>query len=178
MREMAKAMTKAIDEAWETRDMTLPLKDKKDLLILASIVEKETGIAEEMPIVASVFVNRLKKGMKLQADPTVIYGASNYQGDLTSAHMREPHAYNTYVNFGLPPGPIANPGKLAIQASARPAKTDYLFFVADGKGGHLFARTYKEHQANVRQFLALLRSGKAKPAVVIEPAAGEGEEKL
>ena len=178
MREMAKAMTKAVDEAWATRDMSLPLKDKNDLLTLASIVEKETGIAEEMPIVASVYINRLNKGMKLQADPTVIYGASGYEGNLTKAHMSEPHAYNTYVNYGLPPGPIANPGKLAIQASARPAKTDYLFFVADGKGGHLFGKTYKEHQANVRQFLALLRSGKAKPAVVIEPAAGKAEAKL
>lgn len=178
MRQMAKAMTQAIDEAWETRDMSLPLKDKNDLLTLASIVEKETSLAEEMPIVAGVYINRLNKGMKLQADPTVIYGASDYEGNLTKVHMREPHAYNTYVNFGLPPGPIANPGKLAIQASARPAKTDYLFFVADGKGGHLFAKTYKEHQANVRQFLALLRSGKAKPAVVIEPAAGKEEVKL
>lgn len=166
MRNMAKAMTTAVDTAWANRDMTLPLKDEKDLLTLASIVEKETGLAEEMPIVASVYVNRLKKGMKLQADPTVIYGASNYDGNLTSAHMKEKQPYNTYVNFGLPPGPIANPGLLAIQASARPAQTDYLFFVADGKGGHLFGRTYPEHQANVRKFMALLRAGKAKGVVI------------
>lgn len=181
MREMAKAMTKAVDEAWADRDMSLPLKDEQQLLTLASIVEKETGLADEMPIVASVYINRLNKGMKLQADPTVIYGASDYDGNLTSVHMKEKQPYNTYVNFGLPPGPIANPGIEAIAASARPAKTDFLFFVADGKGGHLFARTYKEHQANVRQFMALLRAGKAKGVVIAReatvPAAGPAEGK-
>jgi UPF0755 protein len=182
MREMARAMTAAVDEAWENRDPTLPLKDKNDLLTLASIVEKETGLEAELPLVASVYVNRLNQGMKLQADPTVIYGASNYDGNLTTAHMKEKQPYNTYVNFGLPPGPIANPGLKAIQASAHPAKTDYIFFVADGSGGHLFGKTYKEHQANVRKFLALLKAGKAKGVVIAKdaapaPAAGQPEAK-
>lgn len=173
MRHMARAMTKTVDEAWDARDPNLPLVNKNALLTLASIVEKETNIPAEMPLVASVYINRLNRGMKLQADPTVIYGASNYSGNLTAAHMREAHAYNTYVHYGLPPGPIANPGKAAILASANPDHSDYLFFVADGKGGHLFGRNYQEHQANVRKFLALLKNSPAPAVLATQPQKGQ-----
>ncbi|MBI1363029.1 MAG: endolytic transglycosylase MltG [Proteobacteria bacterium] len=153
MRRMAVAMTDTVNAAWELRAPDLPLENPHDLLVLASIVEKETARDEERDIVASVYVNRLKKGMKLQADPTVIYGASGYTGDITNAHLKEDHAYNTYVHKGLPPGPICNPGRASIQAAAQPAQTEYLFFVADGNGGHLFAKTYEEHRKNVQDFL-------------------------
>lgn len=154
MRRMADAMTETVNAAWQTRHQRLPLQTPEELLILASIVEKETRIPAEYPLVAGVYVNRLKKNMRLQSDPTVIYGASNYNGDITYAHLKEEHAYNTYVHKGLPPSPIANPGKAAIAASAQPAETEYLFFVADERGGHVFSKTYAEHKINVAKMLA------------------------
>ncbi len=127
---------------------------------LAAIVEKETGAAVERPVIASVYLNRLKRGMILQADPTVIYGLKNFDGNLTRAHLRDPHPYNTYVHSGLPKGPIANPGKDAILAVANPAKTDYLYFVAMNNGRHKFSKTLKEHNAAVHKYQILGVVGK------------------
>jgi UPF0755 protein len=148
-----------VAEAWAARDPDLPLSTPRELLILASIVEKETGIPEERGRVASVFANRLEQGMRLQTDPTVIYGITNGQGTLGRGLRRSELVaatdYNTYVIVGLPPTPIANPGRDAIMAAAHPEKTDFLYFVADGSGGHVFARTLTEHNANVTQWRRL-----------------------
>ncbi|MBI4367608.1 MAG: endolytic transglycosylase MltG [Deltaproteobacteria bacterium] len=122
------------------------------LLTLASIIEKETGAAAERPLVSSVFHNRLKQGMALASDPTVIYGLPQFDGNLRKADLRDPHPYNTYVHAGLPPGPIANPGLAAIEAALRPAATEYLFFVSRGNGTHAFASTYEEHLRNVATY--------------------------
>ena len=139
--------------AWAGRAADLPLKSPEELLTLASIVEKETGVAEERPRVAQVFVNRLNKGMRLQTDPTVIYGITKGEGTLgrglRASELAVATPYNTYVRLGLPPGPIANPGAEAIQAAANPEPGDYLYFVADGTGGHAFATTLEEHNRNV-----------------------------
>ena len=129
---------------------------------LASIIEKETGIVEEMPIISSVFHNRLKRHIPLQTDPTVIYGIKNFDGNLTRKHLRTPSPYNTYLNRGLPPGPIASPGLAALKAAVNPAETKYLYFVATGDGGHKFSRTLKEHNAAVREYLAQRRQKRKK----------------
>lgn len=120
---------------------------------LASIVQKEAGSVQEMPVVAAVFHNRLKKGMRLQADPTVIYGVADYGGRITRRHLNDPHPYNTYVIPGLPPGPIANPGAAALEATAFPSADDYLYFVARGDGSHVFSRTLDEHNRAVRRYI-------------------------
>ena len=150
------AMQKVLQQAWDGRDADLPLKNKEELLILASIIEKETGVPEERPQVASVFVNRLKKEMLLQTDPTVIYAVTNGERDLGRALTRRDLAvdspYNTYKYAGLPPAPICSPGAASIMAAAHPDKTPYLYFVASGTGGHNFARTLNEHNANVRKW--------------------------
>ena len=150
-------MQKTLDAAWNNRDLTLPIKTKKELLILASIIEKETGVPEERPLVASVFVNRLKKGMKLQTDPTVIFALTQGKTELGRALKRKDlqidSPYNTYKYYGLPPEPICNPGKDAIFAAARPAETDYLFFVATGDGGHNFSKSLSEHNKNVKNWV-------------------------
>lgn len=125
---------------------------RHEILTLASIIEKESGNADEQPIISSVFHNRLRQGMKLQSDPTVIYGIPNFNGNLTRNDLLTPTEYNTYTNVGLPPGPIANPGLSAIRAALFPTQTTFLFFVADGKGGHIFATTLQEHNENVRRF--------------------------
>ncbi len=142
--------------AWEGRQEGLPLNSPEELLILASIIEKETGVPEERGQVASVFVNRLKKGMKLQTDPTVIYGITKGRGvlerGLRQSELRKATPWNTYVIEGLPPTPIANPGEASLQAAAHPADTDYVYFVADGSGGHAFASTLAEHNRNVRKW--------------------------
>ncbi len=142
--------------AWEGRQEGLPLKSPEELLILASIIEKETGLPEERRQVASVFVNRLKRGMRLQTDPTVIYGITKGRGvlnrGLRQSELRRPTPWNTYVIDGLPPTPIANPGEASLQAAAHPADTDYIFFVADGSGGHAFAATLAEHNRNVARW--------------------------
>lgn len=152
------AMNETLEQAWNTRDADLPLKNKQDMLILASIVEKETGVATERPQVASVFINRLKKGMLLQTDPTVIYavtqGKTELGRPLTRRDLNIDSPYNTYKYDGLPPSPICSPGKAAIMAVAHPDKTPYLYFVASGNGGHNFARTLQEHNANVRKWRA------------------------
>ena len=150
------AMQRILARAWDERDADLPLKNKEEMLILASIIEKETGVASERPQVASVFVNRLKKGMLLQTDPTVIYALTLGKRDLGRALTRNDLAvdspYNTYKYAGLPPAPICSPGAASIMAAAHPDKTPYLYFVASGNGGHNFARTLNEHNLNVRNY--------------------------
>ncbi len=129
---------------------------------LASIIEKETGIVEEMPLISSVFHNRLKRRIPLQTDPTVIYGIKNFDGNLTRKHLETPSPYNTYLNRGLPPGPIASPGLAALKAAVNPAQTKYLYFVATGDGGHRFSKTLKEHNAAVKEYLAQRRRNRKK----------------
>ncbi len=175
VQQMAEAQKKMLDGLWAKRDPSLPLKNPQDLVILASIVEKETGEADERNRVAAVFVNRLNKKMKLQSDPTIIYGIVGGKGSLgrpiSRADINMPTAYNTYAIEGLPPGPIANPGREALAAVASPAKTNDLFFVADGTGGHAFAETLADHNKNVTRWRAIeaARSGGAPAAA---PAPG------
>ncbi len=158
---MQRAMDKALVRLFRDRPAGSPLGSETELLTLASIVEKETGLSGERALVAGVFVNRLKRGMRLQTDPTVIYALTGGQRELgrplTRADLRVNHPYNTYRIRGLPPGPIANPGLAALEAAARPAETDALYFVADGAGGHLFARTLEEHNRNAARYRRLLR---------------------
>jgi len=151
----------ALDELWPKRAEDLPFDDRARAVVLASIVEKETAVAEERPLVAGVFVNRLRRGMRLQSDPTVVYALTAGQGPLGRALTREdlqmPSPYNTYLNDGLPPGPIANPGRASLEAALNPAETGYLYFVADGNGGHVFAETLEEHNRNVAKWRKLKR---------------------
>ena len=153
---MLAAQERMVAQAWEARDPDLPLNSPEELLILASIVEKETGVAEERRQVASVFVNRLNQGMKLQTDPTVIYGITKGEGilgrGLRRSELRAETPWNTYVIPALPPTPIANPGRASLMAAAQPDTTPYIFFVADGTGGHAFATTLAEHNANVARW--------------------------
>ncbi|MEX0969549.1 MAG: endolytic transglycosylase MltG [Paracoccaceae bacterium] len=157
--EMMAAQAAILASAWERRNPDLPIESPEDLLILASIVEKETGVADERRQVASVFVNRLRQGMRLQTDPTVIYGVTlgreKLGRGLRRSELDAETPYNTYVIFGLPPTPIANPGRAAIEAAANPDDTPYIFFVADGTGGHAFATTLAEHNANVARWRAI-----------------------
>jgi len=151
--QMTEKQSAVLAEAWANRAEGLPYDTPEEALIMASIVEKETGIAEERGKVASVFINRLQQGMRLQTDPTVIYGITKGEGvlgrGLRQSELRRETPYNTYVIDGLPPTPIANPGVEAIKAAVNPDQTDYLFFVADGSGGHAFAQSLEEHNANV-----------------------------
>ena len=152
-------LQKALDKAWNERDENLPLADPYQMLILASIVEKETGIAAERPQVASVFINRLKANMKLQTDPTVIYGmGESYTGNIRKKDLETMTPYNTYMIEGLPPTPIAMVSEGALQAVAHPAKTDFYYFVADGSGGHKFTRNLNEHNKAVQEYLRWYRS--------------------
>lgn len=144
-------MEKMVDALWQSKKEGLPYRDKNDLLTMASIVEKETALGEERSKVASVFINRLRLGMRLQTDPTVIYGmGDSYKGTLTRRDLETPTAYNTYVIVGMPPGPIAMPGKASLEAAANPLKTDFLYFVADGKGGHSFTTNLASHNRAVQ----------------------------
>ena len=152
-------LQKALDKAWNERDENLPLADPYQMLILASIVEKETGVAAERPQVASVFINRLKANMKLQTDPTVIYGmGENYTGNIRKKDLETITPYNTYMIEGLPPTPIAMVSESALQAVAHPAKTDFYYFVADGSGGHKFTRNLNEHNKAVQEYLRWYRN--------------------
>jgi UPF0755 protein len=164
-----KAMDRALDQAWASRTVdTAVLKTPRDALILASIVERETSKPDERPRVAAVFLNRLKRGMRLQSDPTVVYGASGGLGVLdhgiTRAELDRDDPYNTYKINGLPPGPIAMPGAATLKAVTQPWATEELYFVADGSGGHVFARTDPEHQRNVARWREFERQ-RAAPSV-------------
>jgi UPF0755 protein len=156
---MVERQERVLAEAWENRAPDLPLESPEEALILASIVEKETGVAEERRQVASVFVNRLNDGMRLQTDPTVIYGITQGQGvlgrGLRQSELRRETPWNTYVIPALPPTPIANPGRASIEAALNPDETDYIFFVADGTGGHAFATNLDDHNANVAVWRAI-----------------------
>ena len=163
LQRAAERMKKALDKAWNERDKDLPLEDPYEMLILASIVEKETGIAAERPQVASVFINRLKAKMKLQTDPTVIYGmGEDYNGNIRKKDLETPTPYNTYVIDGLPPTPIAMPSEDALQAVAHPAQTEFYYFVADGTGGHKFSRNLNEHNKAVQEYLHWYRQHNGK----------------
>jgi UPF0755 protein len=161
---MRQAQDRVMREVWERRSADLPVRTPEQLLILASIIEKETSKPEERTRVAAVFVNRLKQKMKLQSDPTIVYGLVFGKGSLgrpiTRSDIQSQTAYNTYVIEGLPPGPITNPGRASIEAAANPARTKELFFVADGTGGHAFAETYEQHQRNVAKWRAIEREAR------------------
>ncbi len=177
--DMQAAQQKLLDEVWQKRRGSIFVKTKEEALVLASIVEKETGTPEERPLVASVFMNRLKDNMRLQSDPTIIYGIVGGKGKLdrplSKADITTPTPYNTYTIKGLPPGPIANPGRAALEAVVAPPDTGYLYFVADGSGGHAFASTLDEHNRNVAKWRALAgnqvsASAEAEPPVEPPPA--------
>jgi UPF0755 protein len=162
---MHRRMTDELTAAWAGRDTSLPLATPDDLLTLASLVQKEAANDAEMPHIASVFVNRLNRHMKLQSDPTVIYGAESYQGDIHKKDLTDPNPFNTYVNPGLPPTPIANPGKAALLAAAHPLASGDLFFVADpSRTAHIFTPTYAAHEKAVKQYWKAHQTPKAKPA--------------
>lgn len=157
IKRMQEKMKATLTQLWEKRKDNLPFTDSRQALILASIVEKETGVAQERPRIAAVFINRMKLGMKLQSDPTTVYGLEQLFGkklgrSLTTTDLRMPTPYNTYVINGLPPTPISNPGRQALEATLHPMETDELYFVATGNGGHNFATTLEEHEKNIRQY--------------------------
>ncbi len=159
---MKKQQEKIVQMAWDNRERDLPLKTSFELVILASIVEREAIKNSEKPIIASVFINRLNRKMRLQSDPTVIYaitqGKTNFKRKLSKKDLKKISEFNTYKVFGLPPAPICNPGREAIIAVSQPAKTDYLYFVADGKGGHKFSKNLEQHINYVSQYRKLLKN--------------------
>jgi UPF0755 protein len=176
---MQQAQKRIVAEIWEHRNPDTPVKTPEQLVTLASIIEKETGKADERSRVAAVYVNRLRQKMKLQSDPTIIYGLVGGKGTLgrpiKRSEITQPSPYNTYVVDGLPPGPIANPGRASLEAAANPARTRDLFFVADGSGGHTFTETYGEHQKNVAKLRAMekqIQNDTVEPAD--EPPAATG----
>jgi len=187
LEKMQAAMTAELAAAWEGRHPDLPIETPEQLLVLASIVEKETGVASERPQVAAVFVNRLREGMRLQSDPTIIYGITMGQSTLgrglrrSEIDARTP--YNTYQIDGLPPTPIANPGVEALRAVANPDSHDYLYFVAKGatpREGHVFAETYAEHRENVAQYRRIVdeaaaQAEEARRALEAQEAEGADE---
>jgi UPF0755 protein len=177
---MAKAQAKAVDEIWAKRAPNLPIKSPGELITLASIVEKETGKADERPRVAGVFINRLRRHMKLESDPTIVYGLVFGKGTLghsiSKAELGETTPYNTYIINGLPPGPICNPGKAALEAVANPSTTKDVYFVADGTGGHAFAETLDQHLKNVARWRQIEKDAKDRLAPDATPSgATHGE---
>ena len=170
---MAKAQAKAVDEIWAKRAPDLPIKSPGELVTLASIVEKETGKVDERPRVAGVFINRLRRHMKLESDPTIVYGLVFGKGTLghsiSKAELEQATPYNTYIISGLPPGPICNPGKAALEAVANPASGKDIFFVADGTGGHAFAETLDQHLKNVARWRQIEKDAKDKLAPDVTP---------
>ncbi|MCC7347894.1 MAG: endolytic transglycosylase MltG [Variibacter sp.] len=185
VQRMQQEQRRLVQAVWERRSPDLPLKTPEQLVVLASIVEKETGRADERARVAAVFVNRLQRGMKLQSDPTIIYGLVGGKGTLGRPIMRseieQPTPYNTYVITGLPPGPIANPGRAALEATANPSRTKDIYFVADGTGGHAFAETLEQHNRNVARLRQLeqqqrdgIRNQGAQTPAFAPESAGQG----
>jgi UPF0755 protein len=179
IQRMQQAQKRAVADIWERRSQDLPIKSPEQLVTLASIVEKETGKPDERSRVAAVFVNRLKQKIKLQSDPTIIYGLVGGKGTLgrpiKRSEITQPSPYNTYVIDGLPPGPISNPGRASLEAAANPARTRDLFFVADGTGGHAFTETYDQHQKNVAKLRASekqVQNDTVEPADDAPPPAG------
>ncbi len=168
IKRMQDAMHKALDELWEKRDPSIPVKTKEQALVLASIVEKETSIESERPKVASVFINRLRKGMKLQSDPTIIYsftfGDKSLERPIRVSDLQNDSAFNTYHIYGLPPAPICNPGLASIKAVLNPIETNLLFFVASGNGDHIFSSSLKDHNSSVAKYRSLMQS-KEKEAI-------------
>jgi UPF0755 protein len=159
VKRMQESMNKNLDELWEKRDLSTPIKSKQEAIILASIVEKETAIASERPLVASVFTNRLIKGMKLQSDPTIIYsftqGDKSLERPIRMSDIRNNSKFNTYYIYGLPPAPICNPGIESIKAVLNPPKTNFLYFVASQRGSHEFATNLTDHNINVAKYRAI-----------------------
>ncbi|MCK0208746.1 endolytic transglycosylase MltG [Starkeya koreensis] len=176
LRRMTRTQDAALKEIWAKRDPELPLKSPDELVILASIVEKETGVPEERAQVAAVFVNRLNKKMRLQSDPTIIYGLVRGKGrlerPLTRTDISTPTPFNTYTIPALPPGPIGNPGRASLEATANPAKSKALYFVADGSGGHAFAESLDQHNKNVTRWRQIEKDRKIDPAS--QPAGTSG----
>jgi UPF0755 protein len=179
IQRMQSAQRRMVQEIWDHRAPGLPLTTADQLVTMASIIEKETGRQEERTRVAAVFVNRLKQKIKLQSDPTIIYGLVGGKGTLgrpiLESEIRQPTPYNTYVIEGLPPGPIDNPGRASLEAAANPARTKEIFFVADGAGGHVFAESYDQHQKNVDRLRGIERQQRnentAAATAVQQPAA-------
>jgi len=178
---MQQAQKRALAEIWERRSPDVPLKSPDQLVTLASIVEKETGKPDERSRVAAVFVNRLRQKIKLQSDPTIIYGLVGGKGTLgrpiKRSEITQPSPYNTYVVDGLPPGPISNPGRASLEATANPARTRDLYFVADGTGGHAFTETYDQHQKNVAKLRTMekqIQNDTVEPADDAAPPAAGG----
>lgn len=176
--QMVLAQERLVDEIWEKRDPDLAISTKEEFVTLASIVEKETGKPDERAHVASVFMNRLEKGMRLQSDPTIVYGLFGGDGKpsdrpIFQSDLKKETPYNTYIIKGLPPGPIANPGRAALEAVAQPWKTKHLYFVADGTGGHAFAETLDEHNANVRRWRKIEAERGADPDTVVDGQPAE-----
>jgi UPF0755 protein len=186
IQRMQQTQKRVLAEIWERRSPDIPIKTPEQLITLASIVEKETGKADERSRVAAVFVNRLRQKIKLQSDPTIIYGLVGGKGTLgrpiKRSEIQQPSPYNTYVVDGLPPGPIANPGRASLEAAANPARTRDLFFVADGTGGHAFSDTYDQHQKNVAKLRTMEKQiqndtiepadDPPPPAAAVAPADG------
>jgi UPF0755 protein len=172
---------RVVKEVWGHRSPNLPIETPDQLVTLASIVEKETGKPDERSRVAAVFVNRLRRKMRLQSDPTIIYGLVGGKGSLghplKKSEIEQPTPYNTYVIDGLPPGPIANPGRASLEAVANPARTKELFFVADGTGGHVFSETYDQHQKNVAKLRGIEKAKTTEPAADPETKAKTGDSK-
>src|SRR5689334_20855161 len=177
IQRMQQTQKRVLAEIWERRNPDIPVKSPEQLIVLASIVEKETGRADERSRVAAVFTNRLRQKIKLQSDPTIIYGLVGGKGTLgrpiKRSEINQPSPYNTYVIEGLPPGPISNPGRASLEATANPARTRDLFFVADGTGGHTFTETYDAHQKNVAKLRAMekqIQNDTAEPAEEVQQA--------
>jgi UPF0755 protein len=177
IQRMQQSHRHVLQEVWEHRVADLPVKTPEQLVTLASIIEKETGRPDERTRVAAVFVNRLKGKMRLQSDPTIIYGLTGGKGSLgrpiLKSEIEQPTPYNTYVIDGLPPGPIANPGRASLEAAANPARTKELYFVADGTGGHVFSDNYAEHQKNVARLRGIEHSNGSPPAPAVPANGGQ-----
>src|SRR6184192_1889277 len=178
---MQQEQRRLIQDIWNRRAPDLPIKSPEQLVVLASLIEKETGKPDERTRIAAVFTNRLKLKMRLQSDPTIIYGLVGGKGTLGRPILRseitQPSPYNTYVIEGLPPGPIANPGRASLEAAANPARTRDLFFVADGTGGHAFTETYDQHQKNVAKLRTMekqIQNDTVEPADDAAPPAAGG----